>query len=426
MAKKMIQTPRGTRDLLPEDFKYFDYTIEAFEMEAKKSGFGKIDTPMFEETNLFVRGVGKGTDIVEKEMYTFKDKSGNSLTLRPEGTAPVVRAYLENGMQSKPKPVKLYYMGPLFRYERPQAGRFREFYTFGLEVIGDKDPLHDVTTVSYAWRVLKILGLSDLTLQINSIGCPNCRPKYQKELDVFIKENIKNFCKDCKVRAKKNPLRILDCKEKRCQSFLEEVPIIINNLCKECHNHFREVLEYLDELELDYEINPRLVRGFDYYTKTVFEIWTKKDKGQNTLAAGGRYDGLVELLGGKATPAVGFGAGVDRIVDELKKQKVKVYDLTGVDVFVAQLGEIARKKCMRLMHDLQLEGIGAEGCIEKKKGISDQLKHANNLNVPFTLLIGQKEAYDNTVIIKDMQSGNQEVYPRDKAVKEIKKRLQRS
>lgn len=422
MAKKNIQTVRGTKDILPEENRYFDYVNKIFENEAKKSRFGKIETPIFEDTNLFVRGVGKDTDIVEKEMYTFRDKSGNSLTLRPEGTAPVVRAYVENGMQSLPKPIKLYYFGPMFRYERPQAGRYRQFYQFGLEVIGDKNPLQDASLISLVWRAYTSLGLTDLSLQINSIGCPHCRTKYKKELLKFIKEKEKKLCTDCQKRVKKNPLRLLDCKDKSCQLILKDAPIILNNLCKECHDHFREVLEYLDELDLSYELNPRLVRGLDYYTKTVFEIWTKSEGGQNSLGGGGRYDELIEQLGGKPTPALGFACGTDRIVQFIKNYHIEVIEPNGVDVFVAQLGDEARKKCFRLMHDLHLGGLGAEGCIEKK-GISEQLKISSKLGAPFTLLIGQKEAFDDTVIIKDMQSGNQEIYPREKVVKEIKKRL---
>ena len=423
MAKKIIQNPRGTRDILPEEQRYFDFIYAVADAESRRSGFDKIETPIIEDASLFERGVGKDTDIVEKEMYTFKDKSGNVLALRPEGTASVVGSYIQNGMQNLPKPLKFFYYGPMFRYGRPQAGRYRQFYHFGVEIIGDKKPINDLLAMSLMWRICSNIGLTDISLQINSIGCPNCRPKYKKQLLEYIKESNKNICKDCQRRAKKNPLRVLDCKEASCQNTIEGAPVTLNSLCKDCHDHFRELLEYLDELEIGYELNPKLVRGLDYYTKTVFEIWTKSDGGQNSLGGGGRYDGLIELLGGKPTPAVGFSLGVDRIVDLLKNQKIEIPATSEkADVFVAQLGDVAKKKCIRLMHDLHMEGVGAEGCIEKK-GISDQLKMANKLGVPITLLIGQKEAFDNTVIIKDMQSGNQEIYPREKVVREIKKRL---
>lgn len=423
MAKKIIQNPRGTRDILPDEQRYFDFVFGVSEQESKRGGFYKIETPIIEDASLFERSVGKETDIVEKEMYTFKDKSGNLIALRPEGTAPIVRSFIQHGMQNLPKPLKFYYSGPMFRYERPQAGRYRQLYHFGVEIIGDKKPIADLLSISLAWRICSNVGLGDLTLQINSIGCPNCRPRYKKELLNYVKENAKKLCKDCQKRAKKNPLRILDCKEASCQNILEGAPIILNSLCKECHDHFKELLEYLDELEISYDLNPKLVRGLDYYTKTVFEIWTKSGGGQNALGGGGRYDGLVELLGGKPTPAVGFALGIDRIVDILEEQKFEIPGTSDkTEVFVAQLGDVAKKKCIRLMHDLHMEGVGAEGCIEKK-GISEQLKMANKLKAPYTLLIGQKEAFDNTVIIKDMQSGNQEIYPREKVVKEIKKRL---
>lgn len=419
---KMFQKPRGTRDILPEESRIFDYVSEMFVHEAKKSGYGKINTPIFEDTSLFTRGVGRETDIVEKEMYTFLDKSKNSITLRPEGTAPVVRAYLENGMQSLPKPVGLYYLGSMFRYDRPQAGRYREFTQFGVEVLATSESLVDASLIAMFWRVLERLQMKDLSLQINSIGCPSCRPKYKKTLNAYISEQSKRLCEDCLRRAKSNPLRILDCKKKECQAIVEEAPAIVNNLCNDCHKHFAQVLEWLDELDIIYEINPKLVRGLEYYTKTVFEVWTAREGAQNALGGGGRYDGLVELLGGRKTAAVGFAAGIDRIVGEMKEQGINPEIKKDVDVFVAQLGEVAKKKGFRLLYDLQKEGIGARAGLDKG-GISEQLKIANKHGVYFTLIIGQKEAMSNTVIIKDMQSGTQETYPIEKVVKEVKKRL---
>jgi len=423
MAKKILQTPRGTRDILPEQQGYFDYVERVFESVVKSAGFAKVTTPVFEDTNLFVRGVGEGTDIVEKEMYTFKDKSDNSLTLRPEGTASIVRAYLENGMQSLPQPVKLYYFEPMYRYDRPQAGRYREFWQFGFEMIGDKSALADAVVITTAYRIYDNLGLSDkLSMQVNSIGCPDCRPKYLKELTKYYKENEKDLCPDCKKRLVSNPLRLLDCKEKKCQALAEEAPQIVNSLCDACHAHFKEVLEYLDEIGIVYEINARLVRGLDYYTRTVFEIWSQKDGAQNSLGGGGRYDKLVEILGGQATPALGFAGGVDRTVDLIKVIREDV-DMDGKrDVFVAQIGEEARKKCFRLMNDLWNNGVDAEGCLDKN-GISDQLAAANKIGAKYTLLMGQKEAYDETVILKEMSSGTQEVFTLDKIISEVKRKL---
>jgi histidyl-tRNA synthetase len=424
MAKKTYQAPRGTRDILPEDQVYFDYLEKTFESIIKTAGFQKITTPIFEETELFIQGVGKGTEIVDREMYTFDDKSRNSLTLRPEGTSPIVRAYLENGMQSWSQPVKLYYYMPMYRYDRPQAGRYREHWQFGLEMIGDEEPIADVTVILSAQRVYKKLGLwPRLSLQLNSIGCSSCRPKYIKELREYYKDNLKKVCSDCKTRYKGNLLRLLDCKERKCQTVIEEAPQIINFLCRECHDHFKEVLELLDEINVVYEINPCLVRGLDYYTKTVFEFWTEKEGAQNSLGGGGRYDGLIEALGGKPTPGLGFAGGVDRTVEYLKNNpEVDILFNHQADVFVAQLGDNARKSCLKLLCGLWDEEIIAEGCLDKG-GISEQLSMANRLKVKYTLIIGQKEAFDETVIIKEMSSGNQEIYPQNNVVREIKKRL---
>lgn len=408
---------------MPEMQVYFDCVQKTFESVVRSAGFSKITTPVFEDTNLFMRGVGEGTDIVEKEMYTFKDKSENSLTLRPEGTAPIVRSYLENGMQSWPQPVKLYYFEPMYRYDRPQAGRYREFWQFGFEMIGDKSALADAVVITTAYRIYDSLGLKDtLSMQVNSIGCAECRPKYLKELTKFYKENEKDLCPDCKRRLATNPLRLLDCKEKKCQALAEEAPQIVNSLCTNCHEHFKEVLEYLDEIGIVYEINSRLVRGLDYYTGTVFEIWGGKEGSQNSLGGGGRYDRLVEILGGQPTPALGFAGGVDRTVEQIQAVNSSVETEIRRDVFVAQIGDEARKKCFSLMNDLWNSGIDAEGCLDKGS-ISDQLKAADKIGARYTLLMGQKEAYEGTVILKEMISGTQEIMTMDKLIPEIKRRL---
>jgi histidyl-tRNA synthetase len=426
MAKKIIQTPRGTRDILPDQQAYFDYLERVFESVVKSAGFSKITTPVFEDTNLFVRGVGEGTDIVESEMYTFKDKSDNSLTLRPEGTAPIVRSYLENGMQSWSQPVKLYYFEPMYRYDRPQAGRYREFWQFGFEIIGDKSALADAVVITTAYRIYNALGLKDkLSMQVNSIGCTECRPKYLKELTKYYKENEKDLCNDCKKRLISNPLRLLDCKEKKCQILAEDAPQIVNILCSACHEHFKEVLEYLDEIGIIYEINPRLVRGLAYYTRTVFEIWNQKDGAQNSLGGGGRYDKLVEALGGQATPALGFAGGVDRTVEQIDMSLEDVEVNGRRDVFVAQIGDEARKKCFRLMNELWNNGIDAEGCLDKGS-ISNQLQAANKIGAKYTLIVGQKEAFDETVIVKEMFSGTQEVVPLDKVISDIRRKLKQN
>lgn len=422
MSKNIVQKVRGMRDILPQEQKYLKYLSKIFEESCEQTGFKKVYTPTIEQTALFVRTVGKGTDIVSKEMYTFKDKSGKPVCLRPEGTASVARAYLEGGMTSLPQPVKLYYEMPMFRYDRPQRSRFREHWQFGVEVLGGKAPTIDVTVIALALRAIKSAGISNVSLQINSIGCPNCRPKYRKILSEFLKKNEKKLCKDCKRRLKTNPLRLLDCKQPGCIAFADEAPQIINHLCSSCHEHFRTILEYLDEIDIIYELNHKLVRGLDYYTRTVFEIWAEGEGGQNALGGGGRYDGLTELLGGKSVTGIGFGLGADRIVAEMQNQDVEVPESHTAEVFVAQLGEEAKKKCFKILFDLRNAGIAAEGSIDRGS-ISDQMRAANRVGAYYALIIGQKEAFDNTVIIKDMQSSSQEIYPCERAVKEIQKKL---
>lgn len=422
MSNKIIQKSRGMRDILPEEQKYFTALRGVFETACIQSGFQKIYTPTIESAQLFERTVGKATDIVEKELYSFKSKSGKKLALRPEGTASIARAYLENGMTSWVQPVKLFYELPMFRYDRPQAGRYREHWQFGVEAFGEKSPLLDVTVIALAVRVIQQSGISGTSLQINSIGCPSCRPKYKKSLVKFLKENEKNLCTDCKRRLKTNPLRVLDCKNNSCQDVIGDAPQMINNLCNPCHEHLRVILEYLDELDILYEINPRLVRGLDYYVQTVFEIWIEGDGGQSALGGGGRYDGLTELIGGRKSPGIGFGLGADRIVAAMKDQGVELPTGPAVDVFVIQLGKEAKKKCFKLIYELQNVGVGAEGSLDKGS-MSVQLKMANKLKVPYCLIIGQKEAYSDTVILKDMGSGCQEIYPQDKIVREIQKRI---
>lgn len=373
MSKKIIQKVRGMRDILPEEQGYFMYLRDVFESACLESGFQKVYTPTIEQSNLFARTVGKNTDIVAKEMYSFKDKSNNSVTLRPEGTASVARAYLEGGMTSWPQPVKLFYELPMFRYDRPQAGRYREHWQFGVECFGEKSPLIDVSVIALALRVLNQVGLEGISLQINTIGCPACRTKYRKVLLEFLKDNQKKLCKDCKNRIKTNPLRALDCKEPGCIAITEDAPQTVNHLCNTCHEHFRTILEYLDEIEIMYELNPKLVRGLDYYNRTVFEIWSESEGKLAALGGGGRYDGLTELLGGRATPGIGFGLGADRIVAEMQKQKVEVPEGKSVDIYVVQLGEEAKKKCFKLVFDLRNNGVGAEAAIDKGS-ISDHLR----------------------------------------------------
>ncbi len=309
----MFQAPRGTNDLLPQDQKYWRY-IESKAVDlARQYGFGRIDTPVFEDANLFVRSVGEGTDIVEKEMYTFEDRGGDQVTLRPEGTAPVCRAYLEHGMHNLPQPVRMYYFCPVFRYERPQAGRFREHHQFGVEVLGDADPSVDAEVIELAWRLMLSLGLKDTSLLVNSIGDTECRPAYVGELKNYYQGHESKLCAECRQRLDRNPLRLLDCKVETCRALGDEAPRSSDNLCQACQDHWSSLRGYLNAVAIPYEIDHRLVRGLDYYSRTVFEIQPLEGGAQSTICGGGRYDGLIESLGGRSTPGIGFATGMERL-----------------------------------------------------------------------------------------------------------------
>ena len=418
---RKLQTLKGFKDILPDNQKYWSFVFEKVKNVAQDFTYSKIDTPILEKASLFERTVGQGTDIVEKEMFTFTDKGGEKITLRPEITAPVARAYVEHGMLNLPQPVKLWYWGPVFRYDKPQAGRYRQFNQFGFEIFGTPKAEADSQLIVMASNLYKSFGLN-VEVQINSIGCPECRKEYIKELKKSLKD--KKLCKECLQRIEINPLRVLDCKEEKCKEELEDVPQIIDNLCEECKNHFVKVLEGLDDSEVVYNLNPFLVRGLDYYSRTTFEFYLAGEEvaSQNALGGGGRYDYLVEQVGGRETPAVGFAAGIERIIIKMKEKNIEVKDSAHADVFVAQLGDDAKKKSKQLFNDLRKEDIKVRQAFTKK-GLTEQMEEANRLNVKYALILGQKEILDNTVIVRDMESGVQEVVPFEKAIPETKKRL---
>jgi histidyl-tRNA synthetase len=420
-----LQTPKGMRDILPEDWLYWEFIIERGKRLCQAYGYQRIETPALEETVLFNRGVGEATDIVEKEMYSLTTKGKEALSLRPEATAGIARAYIENGMANWPQPVKLFYIGPMFRYEKPQAGRHREFWQVGYEIIGDGSPALDAQVIQLAFKIFEKLGLKNLTIQVNSIGCSNCRPAYQKILKDYYRSKKNRICFNCQNRLLRNPLRLLDCKEERCIQVINEAPQSVDHLCPECHNHFKEVLEYLDELELPYILNPFLVRGLDYYTKTVFEIWPETGPFAGlTLGGGGRYDELIKTLGGEKKPAIGYSLGIERTVQEMKSQNIVVPALPSPKVFLVQLGDLARRKSLKLFHDLTEANIKT-GESFGRGSIKSQLKVADRLGVKIALILGQKEAIDETIIIRNMETGMQEIVPLDKIVNEVKKRLKK-
>lgn len=423
-SSKTPQLLKGFKDVLPGDQSYWEFIRKIAESFYKGYGFQKIDPPVLEETNLFVRTIGKQSDIIEKEAFSFIDKSQGNVMLRPEITASVARAYINHGMLSLPQPVKLYYWGAAFRRERPQSGRQRQFHQFGFEILGDENPVIDAQIISITNNFYHEIGLDKVSIQVNSIGCPDCRKPYIQELTTYYRNKRRMLCEDCKKRITKNPLRILDCKNESCQFVNQEAPQIVDWLDDDCKQHFMKVIDYLDELEISYVLNPYLVRGLDYYTRTVFEVWPSEEKegSQGALCGGGRYDGLIELLGGRPTPASGVAIGVERTVSQLRAKGIKMPPEDKPKIFLAQIGDQAKIKALLLFEKLRQEKIRVSENFAKD-GLKAQLELANNLGVRYALILGQKEVMDGTILIRDMESGVQEVIDFNKTVDELKKKL---
>jgi histidyl-tRNA synthetase len=415
----LYKVPRGTSDILPQEQGYWKYVEEKATALCQLYGYQRLDTPVFEDLQIFTRTEASGTDIVDKEMYTFEDRSGQKLALRAEGTAPICRAYLEHGLFNLPQPVKLYYIGPTFRYERPQAGRYRQHHQFGFEALGDADPLLDAEVIEMAWQFFLSLGLPELSIQLNNIGCKFCRPKYIEALKQYYSDYAAQLCLDCKVRLIKNPLRLLDCKKTSCQKIAEAAPKSSDYLCDECKAHFQSVQKYLKTLELPFQLNHRLVRGLDYYTRTVFEIQPQEEGMQSTLGGGGRYDNLVEELGGKPTPAVGFASGIERIILNLKKQKVAIPTEPKPAVFIAYIGEEAKIVALRLASKLRHVGVAV---IEATgdKSLKAQLRQANTFGTNYAIIIGKTEVESGNAVLRDMRSKEQRSIPSSEVVTLLK------
>lgn len=396
----MIQKPKGTKDVLTDEIDKWNFIETQACTTFENFGYKEIRVPTFEYTELFERGVGDTTDVVQKEMYTFEDKGGRSITLRPEGTAGVVRAYIENGLSSKTLPFKCYYSMPMFRYENVQKGRYREFNQIGAEIIGSASYLADVEIISMADKFLKELNLKDVYLTINSIGCPECREKYQEALKQFIGNNIENYCSTCRTRFEKNPMRILDCKETKCKELNQGAPIILDYLCDECKLHFENVQKGLNELGIEYVIDSSIVRGLDYYTKTVFEFISKRDG--YTVLAGGRYDGLVKQLGGQDTPAIGFAAGEERLVGLISDNDIFKRE---VDMYIVSMDNKFDIEAMKLANKLR-ELFNVETNISSRS-FNSQMKYANKINADYIIVLGQDEITNKNCKIKDMKEGNE-------------------
>lgn len=397
---------KGTKDVLPKDVHKNQY-IEATALDiASKFGYKEIRTPVFEHTELFQRGVGDTTDVVQKEMYTFDDKGGRSITLRPEGTAGAVRSYLENGLCNEALPQKVCYLISCYRYEKPQAGRLREFHQFGVECFGSASPLADAEIIALAKSLFDTLGVKDLSLEINSIGCPTCRAEYHKALKEYFSSRKDELCDTCKSRLDRNPMRILDCKSPICHEIAEGAPVVIDYLCDECKEHFENVQKYLKAQNIEYTINPQIVRGLDYYTKTVFEFVSNSIGAQGTVCGGGRYDGLVEELGGQHTPSLGFAMGIERLMLLMEAQGCEFLEAEKPDLFIVALGEKATLKSVEIAKDMREEGFSALLDLNQRS-VRAQMKYADKLGAKFNVVIGDNEVEAKTAKLKNMQTGEE-------------------
>ena len=399
----MLQRPKGTKDLLPEDTEKLRYIENKIENICEKYDFKEIRVPVFEHTELFQRGVGETTDVVQKEMYTFDDKGGRSITLRPEGTAGVVRAYIENGMASLPSPQKYFYNMAMYRYENVQKGRLREFHQIGAEVFGSDSYLADVEVILLASNIFKTLNISNIKLCLNSIGCPKCRAEYQKVLKEFLSKNIDKYCKTCQTRFEKNPMRILDCKEKTCKELNKGAPVILDYLCEECKEHFENVKNSLDKLNIKYEVDAGIVRGLDYYTKTVFEFVDEVEG--YTVLGGGRYDKLVEEIGGQSTPAIGFATGVERLMEVYERNNDKVQEKVP-DLYIVATGENENIVATKLAYELRNNDIYVVKDINARS-FKAQFKYADKIKAKYVIVIGENEISSNTVKVKNMKDGTE-------------------
>lgn len=402
----MINIPKGTKDVLPQESYKWHYVERTVRKVALDFNIKEIRTPTFEHTELFLRGVGDTTDIVNKEMYTFNDKGDRSMTLKPEGTAGVARAFIENSLYANTQPTKMYYITPVFRYERPQAGRLREHHQFGIEYYGSESYMADVEVMCVAKTIFDRLGVKELELNINSIGCPECRKKYNEALKAYLKDNYDKLCSTCKERYEKNPLRILDCKEEGCKAITAKAPVILDYLCDDCKLHHENVLKELDKLNIKYVVNPHIVRGLDYYTRTVFEFVSTSIGAQGTVCGGGRYNNLVEQVGGKPCPAVGFGMGLERLILTLESLGLSVGEEEVPTLYIASLSEKAKDMIMPFAMNLRQNGISVEIDL-MDRAFKGQMKYANKIGAKYLLVLGDDELQTNEAKIKDMASGEE-------------------
>lgn len=415
----LTNAPRGTKDILPDTVGDWNYVEGEIRELCRRFGYSEIRTPIFEHTELFQRGIGEGTDVVDKEMYTFTDRGERSITLRPENTASAVRAYLQNKLYAQSNLVKLFYIGSMFRYDRPQAGRMREFHQFGVEALGEANPAVDAEVILLAMNLLEGLGLKDLELSINSVGCPKCRSKYRTMLQDFFRDKLEDLCEDCRSRFERSPLRILDCKKDSDKPYMADAPKITDCLCEECADHFAKLKELLTSAGISFTHDSRLVRGLDYYTKTAFEIKYPPLGAQSAVAGGGRYDGLIEEMGGNPTPAVGFATGLERLLLALESQNLLPEKNRSVDAYVVALGEAAQAEGFKLLNSLRQQGLSAAMDFAGRS-MKAQMKQANKLGAKYSVILGEDEIAEGVVMLRSMEDSSQAKVPMNQVAEKIK------
>ena len=419
----LSKAPRGTKDITPKDVYKWHYIEKKFREICALYGYEEIRTPIFEHTEVFARSVGDTTDVVQKEMYSFTDRGDRQLSLKPEGTAGVIRSFIENKMYADTQPTKLYYITPCFRYERPQAGRQRQFHQFGIEVLGSDGPSVDAEVISLAVQFFNEMGLKNLSVNINSVGCPTCREEYNRKLKEYLDKKVDVLCETCLERKDKNPMRVIDCKNPHCKENLQDIPFMIDHLCDDCKDHFEKLQTYLKEMDINYVVDKTIVRGLDYYKKTAFEIISNDIGSQSTVCGGGRYDGLVEMLGGpKGISGIGFGLGVERLLLTLENNNIEIENPKSTDIYIATIGDAAKTKSFKLIKDLRSNHISADND-HLDKSLKAQFKYSDKLNAKYTVVIGDDELANDTATLKNMKTSEQTTIKLSELVDELKKRL---
>ncbi|WP_281526344.1 histidine--tRNA ligase [Intestinibacter bartlettii] len=419
----LSKAPRGTKDITPKDAYKWHYVEKKFREICALYGYEEIRTPIFEHTEVFARSVGDTTDVVQKEMYSFTDRGDRQLSLKPEGTAGVIRSFIENKMYADTQPTKLYYITPCFRYERPQAGRQRQFHQFGIEVLGSDGPSVDAEVISLAVQFFNEMGLKNLSVNINSVGCPTCREEYNRKLKEYLDKKVDVLCETCLERKDKNPMRVIDCKNPHCKENLQDIPFMIDHLCEDCKDHFDKLQTYLKEMDINYVVDKTIVRGLDYYKKTAFEIISNDIGSQSTVCGGGRYDGLVEMLGGpKGISGIGFALGAERLLLTLENNNIEIENPKSTDIYIATIGDAAKTKSFKLIKDLRTNHISADND-HLDKSLKAQFKYSDKLNAKYTVVIGDDELANDTATLKNMKTSEQTTIKLSELVDELKKRL---